>query len=147
MKTLNCSKTVTLIASWSAALGCFMGAGAMAAGAGTDPAQVASLMQRALIGAPGKEVQMLTVAYMPGGASLPHRHDAQVFVYVLQGTLEMQVQGQPRMTLHAGDTFYESPTDVHVVSANASRSEPAKILVFIVKNTGAPVSLPAAPQP
>jgi len=95
---------------------------------------------------PGKEILMLTVEYIPGGASLPHRHDAQVFVYVLEGEVKMQVAGGPLVTLRPGQTFYESPTDVHVVSANASKTAPAKILVFIVKDKGAPVSREAAPQ-
>ena len=88
---------------------------------------------------------MLTVEYIPGGASLPHRHDAQVFVYVLEGNLRMQIAGSPEVTLKRGQTFYESPTDVHVVSANASKTEPAKILVFIVKDKDKPVSRKVAP--
>jgi quercetin dioxygenase-like cupin family protein len=111
-----------------------------------SPAAVKKLMEKELIGAAGKEVLMLTVEYNPGGASLPHRHDAQVFVYVLQGELTMQVEGSPAVKLGPGDTFYESPTDVHVVSANASRLAPAKILVFILKDKGAPVSHAVTPK-
>jgi len=70
----------------------------------------------------------------------PHRHDAQVFVYVLEGELRMQIAGSPAVTLRQGATFYENPTDVHLVSANASKTAPAKILVFIVKTKNAPVS-------
>jgi quercetin dioxygenase-like cupin family protein len=103
-------------------------------------AAVEQLMDENLAGAPGKELLMLTVEYLPGGASLPHRHDAQVFVYVLQGELIMQVAGKPAVTLRPGGTFYENPNDVHLVSANASKTAPAKILVFIVKDRGAPVS-------
>jgi quercetin dioxygenase-like cupin family protein len=109
-------------------------------------AAVEQLMDKDLSGVPGKELLMLTVEYLPGGASLPHRHDAQVFVYVLQGSLVMQVAGSPAVTLRRGQTFYESPTDVHVVSANASKTAPAKILVFIVKDKSAPVSRDAAPK-
>ena len=76
---------------------------------------------------------MLTVTYLPGGASLPHRHDAQVFVYVLEGELTMQVDGSAPVTLRPGQTFYESPGDIHRISANASRTTPAKILVSMVK--------------
>ena len=101
---------------------------------------VQPLMDRDLEGIPGKELLMLTVEYLPGGASLPHRHDAQVCVYVLQGELTMQVEGSPPVTLRRGQTFYESRTDVHVVSANASKTAPAKILVFMVKDKNAPVS-------
>ena len=88
---------------------------------------------------------MSTVTYPPGGASPPHRHDAQVFVYVLEGELIMQVQGGPKVTLKPGETFYESPTDVHAVSANASQTRPATFLVFIIKDKGAPTTRAVAP--
>jgi quercetin dioxygenase-like cupin family protein len=104
------------------------------------PAAVKPLLSKDLVGIPGKELIMLTVEYIPGGASLPHRHDAQVFVYVLEGEVVMQVKGSPELHLHPGDTFYESPTDIHTISANASQSSPAKILVFMVKDKGAPAS-------
>lgn len=103
-------------------------------------ATAVELMQRDLLGDPSKEVLMLTVTYPAAGASLPHRHDAQVFVYVLEGTLTMQVQGRPAVTLERGETFYEGPDDVHVVSANASSSRSAKILVVTIKHKGRPVS-------
>ena len=105
-----------------------------------SPASVAGLMTKDLIGSRGKEIVMITVTYVPGGASLPHRHDAQVFVYVLEGALTMQVRGQPAVTLHPGETFYEGPADIHQVSANASRTAPAKILVFLVKDKAKPGS-------
>jgi len=111
------------------------------------PAEVVEqLMDKDLVGVPGKELLVLTVEYLPGGASLPHRHDAQVIVCVLQGALVMQVEGSPAVTLRPGQTFYENPTDVHVVSANASKTAPAKILMFIVKDKSAPVSRDAAPK-
>lgn len=110
----------------------------------TAAAAVKQLMTKELAGVTGKEVLMSTVTYPPGGSSPPHRHDAQVFVYVLQGELTMQVQGGPKVTLKPGDTFYESPTDVHSVSANASQSAPATFLVFIVKDKDAPTTRPAA---
>ena len=75
-----------------------------------------------------------TVEYAPGGKSPPHRHHAQVFVYVLEGSVRMQVQGSPAVTLSPGGTFYESPDDLHVVSENASQTKPAKFLVVMVKN-------------
>ncbi|MHB8477742.1 MAG: cupin domain-containing protein [Steroidobacteraceae bacterium] len=114
--------------------------GALAAGTGPSPPAeiVEQLMAKDLVGVPGKEIVMLTVQYLPGGASLPHRHDAQVFVYVLDGELTMQVAGGPALTLRRGQTFYESPADVHVVSANASKTAPAAILVFLVKDKNAP---------
>jgi quercetin dioxygenase-like cupin family protein len=103
-------------------------------------ATVAELMTRDVVGVPGKEVLMITVEYVPGGASLPHRHDAQVFVYVLEGALRMQVKGSAPVTVHPGETFYEAPGDIHQVSANASQTAAAKILVFMVKDKGKPAS-------
>lgn len=117
---------------------------APAAAQAPAPAAVISLLNKDLAGVPGKELIMLTVEYIPGGASLSHRHDAQVFVYVLEGEVVMQVKGSPALHLHPGDTFYESPTDIHSISANASQTSPAKILVFMVKNKGAPASRPAS---
>ena len=109
------------------------------AATGSD-AVVAPLMARDLIGMPGKEVNLETVEYPPGGKSAPHRHHAQVFVYVLEGSLRMQVQGAPLVTLGPGATFYESPDDVHVVSENASQTKPAKFLVVMVKDKEAAAS-------
>jgi quercetin dioxygenase-like cupin family protein len=115
--------------------------GAVAAhAADPQPAIVVPLMTKDLTGIPNKEGTMLTVQYLPGGASLPHRHDAHVFVYVLEGSVKMQVEGQPVVTLTAGQTFYENPGDVHRVSANASTTQPAKILVFMVKDKDKPAT-------
>lgn len=104
-----------------------------------------TLMSRDLAGVPGKEVLMLTVEYPPGGASMPHRHDANVFVYVLEGSFATQVDGGERQTLTPGQTFYESPTDIHRVSANASATKPAKILVLMVKDKGKPATRAVPP--
>jgi quercetin dioxygenase-like cupin family protein len=101
---------------------------------------VTQLMTRNLIGVPGKEALMITVTYLAGGASLPHRHDAQVFVFVLEGELTMQLQGRAPVRLRPGQTFYEGPSDIHQVSANASQTTPAKILVFMVKDRKKPAS-------
>lgn len=103
-------------------------------------ASVAELMTRDLNSGSDKEVVMLTVTYPPAGASLPHRHDAQVFVYVLEGELTMQVRGSPAVTLRPGQTFYEAPDDVHVVSANASKTSIARMLVIMIKDRGKPGS-------
>ena len=99
--------------------------------------------------APARVVPLLTQALpdLPGGASLPHRHDAHVFVYVLEGRLTMQVAGGPSRTLGPGEVFYEAPGDVHQVSANASATEPAKFLVVALKDQGRALSRPAAPAP
>ena len=91
----------------------------------------------------GKEVVMSTVTYPAGVASAPHRHDAHTFVYVLEGTVVMQVEGGQPMTLGPGQTFYENPTDVHATSKNASQTQPAKILVFMIKDKGKPATRPA----
>jgi quercetin dioxygenase-like cupin family protein len=108
-----------------------------------DDAKITPLMSRDLSAAPGKEVVLLTVEYPPGGSSSPHRHNAQTFVYVLEGSVVMQVRGGPARTLGPGQTFYEGPDDVHVVSRNASQSKPAKFLVVFVKDQGAPAVVPA----
>ncbi len=117
---------------------------AASAGAAPSDAVVAPLLERDLIGMPGKEVTMETVEYGPGGKSPPHRHHAQVFVYVLEGSLRMQVRGSATKTLGPGDTFYEGPEDVHAVSENASQTKPAKFLVVMVRDkaSGAGETLP-----
>ena len=103
----------------------------------------AVLMTKDLPNIEGKEVTVSEITYPPGFASPAHRHDANTFVYVLQGTMQMQVGGGEVLTLKAGQTFYESPTDVHATSKNASATEPAKILVFMLKDKGKPASRPA----
>ncbi len=95
---------------------------------------VAPLLVKDLPEFPGKEATMATVEYPPGGASHPHRHNAHVFVYVLEGRYATQVAGGERVVLEPGQTFYENPSDEHVVSENASATEPAKILVFMLKD-------------
>jgi quercetin dioxygenase-like cupin family protein len=89
-----------------------------------------------------KEGVLLTVEYAPGAGSKQHRHSAHVFVYVVQGAVVMQVKGGPELTLRAGETFYELPDDIHTVSRNASATEPAKIVVFSVKDKGAALVIP-----
>lgn len=91
-----------------------------------------------------QEVLMITVNYAPGEFSAPHRHNAHTLVYVLEGTVEMQVAGGDVVTLEAGDTFYESPDDIHEVSRNASDTQSARFLVFFIKPVGAPITLPVA---
>jgi quercetin dioxygenase-like cupin family protein len=111
--------------------------------AGAPPAAaVKPLFTKALPDVPGKEGMVLTVEYPPGGASAAHRHNANVFVYVLEGAIVMGVAGGKEVTVNAGETFYESPTDVHTVSRNASATQRAKFLVFFVKDVGAPATQP-----
>ena len=115
----------------------------LAAGAtAADVATVTPLIAKDLIGIPGKEATMVTVEYAPGGSSAEHRHNAHTFVYVLEGSVTMQVKGGKEVTLGPGQTFYESPEDVHTVSKNASGTKPAKFLVFFVKDKGAPATAP-----
>lgn len=115
----------------------------MAAAAAAQDARVTPLMTKELAEIPGKEAAMVTVEYPPGGSSPEHRHNAHTFVYVLEGTVVMQVKGGNPVTLGPGQTFYESPEDVHTVSRNASSTKPAKFLVFFVKQQGAPATAPA----
>jgi quercetin dioxygenase-like cupin family protein len=106
-------------------------------------AKVAELFSRDLTNLPGKEGLMITVEYPPGSSDPIHRHNANAFVYVLEGTIVMQVRGGKEVTLTPGQTFYEGPDDVHVVGRNASKTKPAKFVVFLVKDKGAPVLVPA----
>lgn len=105
-------------------------------------ATVRSLLSRDLAGVPGKEVSMIAVEYAPGGADPVHTHNAQALVYVLEGSIVMQVKGGAPVTLKPGETFYEGPDDVHIVGRNASHSAPAKFLVVLVKDKGAPILTP-----
>ena len=106
-------------------------------------AKVTPLLAKDLTGTPGKEGTMLTVEYAPGASSASHRHNAHTFVYVLEGSVVMAVKGGQEVTLGPGQTFYESPEDIHSVSKNASSTKPAKLLVFFVKEKGAPPTIPA----
>lgn len=105
--------------------------------------KVTPVLSKDLTGIAGKEGVMLVVEYPPGFASASHRHNAFTFVYVLEGSVTMQVKGGTPVTLGPGESFYESPDDIHAVSKNASDTKPAKILVFFVKDKGAPASVPA----
>jgi len=103
---------------------------------------ITDLMSKDLAGSPGKEVLMYTVDFPPGFSSPVHRHNAQVSVYVLEGSVVMQVRGGKEVTLRPGETFYEDPNDIHVVSRNASNTKAAKFLVFLIHKTGAPLVIP-----
>ena len=115
----------------------------LAAAAAAQEAKVTALMTKDLAGIPGKEGMMVTVEYPPGGSSAEHRHNAHTFVYVLEGAVVMQIKGGKEVTLGPGQTFYESPEDVHTVSRNASTTKPAKFIVFFVKEKGAPATVAA----
>jgi len=105
-------------------------------------AKVTEMLSKDLHNIPGKEGLMITVEYPPGASDPIHRHNAHAFVYVLEGSIVMQVKGGQEVTLTPGQTFYEGPDDVHVVGRNASQTEPARFVVFLVKDKGAPVLIP-----
>jgi quercetin dioxygenase-like cupin family protein len=105
-------------------------------------AQVTPLLSKDLPECPGKEGLMITVVYPPGASDPIHRHNAHAFVYVLEGSIVMQVKGGKKITLTPGQSFYEGPNDIHVVGRNASTTKPAKFLVLLVKNKDAPVLIP-----
>ncbi len=116
----------------------FLIAGALIA----QDAQVTPLMSKDLADFPGKEGLMITVVYPPGASDPIHRHNAHAFVYVLEGSIVMQVKGGKEVTLTPGQSFYEGPNDIHVLGRNASTTKPAKFVVFLVKNKDAPVLVP-----
>ena len=106
-------------------------------------AEISVLFNKDLPDIPGKTVQILTVDYAPGESSKQHRHNANTFVYVLEGSVVMQVEGSKEKTLLVGEIFYENPDDIHSVSRNANDTESAKILVFFVKDKDTPSTVPA----
>jgi quercetin dioxygenase-like cupin family protein len=122
-----------------------IGAGVVCLVSGTLVAQeaiVKPLLTKDLRDMAGKEVTMITVDYPPGAQDPIHRHNADAFVYVLEGSIVMQVKGAPPVTLTAGQTFYEGPDDVHVVGRNASKTTPAKFVVLLIKPKGSPILIP-----
>ena len=119
------------------ALACLMSSTLLA-----QEAKVTELMSKDLTNLPGKEGLMIIVDYPPGTVDPIHRHNAHGFIYVLEGSIVMQVRGGKEVTLTPGQTFYEGPDDVHVVGRNASKTKPAKFVVVFVKDKGAPVLIP-----
>ncbi len=117
---------------------CFASSALMA-----QEAKVTELLSKDLTTLPGKEGLMITVEYPPGSSDPIHRHNAYGFIYVLEGSIIMQVRGGKEVTLTPGQTFYEGPNDVHVVGRNASQTKSAKFVVFFVKDKGAPILVPA----
>jgi quercetin dioxygenase-like cupin family protein len=103
---------------------------------------ITPLITKDLAGVPGEQTLMYTVDFPPGFSSPVHRHNAQVSVYVLEGSVVMQVRGQKELTLGPGQSFYEDPSDIHIVSRNASSTKPAKFLVFLINQKGAPLVIP-----
>jgi quercetin dioxygenase-like cupin family protein len=113
-----------------------------------DPSapQVAKLIQQAVGNLEDAEVTVVTVDYPPGGSSSPHRHPGPVFGYILEGSVVSQLKGTPEKTYAQGEMFYEPSGAVHLISRNASKSHPAKLLAFMIAKRGAPVKLPAEEQ-
>ena len=137
---MTSTKLVLLLACLATA---GLATGALATGALVgNEAKVTTVLSKDLMDIPGKEGLMLTVEYPPGGADPIHRHNAHAFVYVLEGSIVMQVRGGRETTLTPGQTFYEGPDDVHVVGRNASQTKPAKFVVLLVKDKGAPALVP-----
>jgi len=134
MRSAHLALLLTLISTSVAAAG---------SAAPARAAIVTPLITQALPDLPGKEVLVLTVEYPPGSVDPVHRHDAHAFVYVLEGTIVMGVDGKQPVTLHAGEVFYESPADVHTIGRNASSKKPARFVVFMLKDIGKPALLPA----
>ena len=125
------------------ALNLSIGLSLMSGSATAQEAIVKSLMSKDLKDLPGKEGLLIAVEYPPGATDPIHRHNAHAFVYVLEGSVVMQLKGGKEVTLKPGQTFYEGPDDVHIVGRNASKTKPAKFVVFLVKNKGAPLLVPA----
>ena len=125
------------------AVALLLAAGAADAQKTPPEAHVTPLMTKALADYPGKEATVINVDYPPGGESAVHRHNAHAFVYVLEGSIVMGVRGGKTVTLTPGQTFYEGPDDIHTVSRNASQTEAAKFMVVLLKNSGAPIVMPA----
>jgi quercetin dioxygenase-like cupin family protein len=141
MKQIVTSKAYALIVCTLIAAAFGLGS-AMAATAEPKEAKLTELMSKDLADLPGKEGLMLLIEYPPGSTDPIHRHNAHGFIYVLEGSIIMQVRGGKEVTLTPGQTFYEGPEDVHVVGRNASQTKPAKFVVFFVKDKGAPVLVP-----
>ncbi|MFJ1253706.1 MULTISPECIES: cupin domain-containing protein [Cupriavidus] len=131
-------KTVTSVAA-ALVLSCLTVAQPAAA---APEASVTPLLTEALPEYPGKEATMIMVEYPPGAVDPVHRHDAHAFVYVLEGSIVMGVRGGKEVTLKAGETFHERPNDIHTVGRNASNTQPAKFVVFLLKKKGAPILTP-----
>jgi len=115
----------------------------MTGSATAQASKVTSLMSKDLPENPGKEMLVILVEHVPGGSNPAHRHNAHAVVYMLEGSVVMQLKGGKEVTLTPGQTFYEGPNDVHVIDRNASKTKPAKFVVVLIKDKGAPALVPA----
>jgi quercetin dioxygenase-like cupin family protein len=148
-RPINCKETIMRVLKTLGLLGIFVTGAAMAQapapthGAAQSPhAEVEALMTKPLSDYPGKEATMIAVTYPPGAVDPVHRHNAHAFVYVLEGSIVMGLNGGKEVTLKPGQTFYEGPNDLHTVGRNASLTKPAKFVVLLLKNKNAPVLTP-----
>ena len=141
-RTKEATMTIRLVATMTTKLVALVLVCLMTGTALAQQAKVTPLMSKDLTENPGKEALMIMVEYPPGSSDPIHRHNAQAFVYVLEGSIVMQVKGGEQVTLTPGQTFYEGPDDVHLVDRNASSTKPAKFLVVLIKNKGAPALIP-----
>ena len=130
----------TLVVMAELALGVVLPARAASTKEGATEKQ---LFSAKLPGLPGKILTVVQVDYRPGGFSGPHRHPASgfVFAYVVSGTIRSQVEGEPIRVYGAGQTWTEPPNAHHVVSANASKSKPARLIAYIVADDGAELTV------
>ncbi|WP_227461046.1 cupin domain-containing protein [Cupriavidus pauculus] len=128
-----------LVISIAAALAAACMLLAVPASAASFDAKVTPLTTTPLPQFPGHEVEMIVVEYPPGGYDPVHRHDADAFVYVLEGSIVMGVKGGKEVTLKPGEIFHEGLNDIHTVGRNASTTQPAKFVVFLIKKQGAPL--------
>jgi quercetin dioxygenase-like cupin family protein len=125
------------------ALGGAFGLGTVLAQQPMPPSKVTALMKQAIAEYPGHEVTMITLDIPPGGGSAAHRHPGHhTFGYVLEGAYRIKVEDGPEKVLHKGESFYEAPGQLHAVSRNASDTEPAKVLVLMLAESGKPVTVP-----
>jgi quercetin dioxygenase-like cupin family protein len=108
----------------------------------SQEANASLIMSKLLPDVPGKEVVMITVTYPPGSSGPVHKHDAHAFIYVLEGSVVMGVNDGEPVTLAPGQVFYEGTNDIHTIGRNASKTRPAKFLVFLIKDNTAPISVP-----
>jgi quercetin dioxygenase-like cupin family protein len=126
-----------------AALGAAFGLGTVVAQQPMPPTKVTQLMKQTLADVPGREVIMITLDIPPGGGSPAHRHPgAHNFGYVLEGAYKYKLDNGAETVATKGQTFYESPGQLHAVSRNASDTEPAKVLVVVVNEVGKPLTVP-----
>ena len=115
---------------------------ALAHGGADGQETVTPVQQQALPDVAGKQVVMAVVSYAPGQASQPHVHSGSVFAYVLEGEIVSQLEGQAPVTYKAGQSWYETPRIGHLVSKNASSTQPAKLLAWLIGDQGAPLKEP-----